>query len=686
MTRLLLTLGVALLVLVGLAAAASVLAYGTDPTRDGTLEVDGLEGGVTLAWGDSGRVWIEGPDEVAVAAGIGYSHATDYGWTASLWRQAALGTLSEWFGEDVRDLDLHARTLGFESLARRTYESVSDDDRLVLDAYARGASAGFAEPGVAQGNEFIVADVVPGPWEPWDALAVERLHAYLDAPALSLDTTWTAAALEDSVVARFVVADSVFRAFFRAESGGFDRAYASSDSLARGGTLTYQASAGSSALPLLAPAILRTGGESSVALTIPGTLSSPAGWSGGRSWALLRGAPLFIERYGGALPPPVYSRIVERDGDETLLEVARDTAGLVLRAASPRGVADSVAVVTDSTAVGTGWRVRWSGFGLGTDLPAYRALRSGRTPSAADFSVLEGDGLSISTGSRILGTPPVRVQGGGITLVASDSLARYGLLSTVALEADSTVAFVASTDSTSSVDSTSRTLPTSTYVLRDVAPQDRDVASGWARARLPGLIRGLGARDSLPDVLQTTFAYLNGWDGSYRADDIAPSIFEWWMRSHRDLTGSLPDLSDSLSVALLPSSLRIARAELRDRYGPLTTGWRWGRLQGGPTYPLLSSKTMAAARLFRRPLAPPGGHPTSLLPGPSLLFEDHQPGSAVWSVRLRSSDGQTTIRSPHLRPDPTAGIGLNVGPDGPFLMLDPSAPMPETRLALAPTS
>ena len=676
MSRLFLTLGVALLLFVGLAAAATVLAYGTEPTRDGDLEVAGLEAPVSLAWDDSGRVWIEGPDEVAVAAGLGYSHAVDDGWAAALWRQAATGTLSEWFGEDVRALDLHARTLGFGSLARRTYDALSEDERRVLDAYAHGATAGFAEPGVAQGNAFIVADVVPGSWEPWDPLAVERLHAYLAAPALHSDTTWTAAALEDSAVAQFVVADSVFRAFFGAGGGGFDRAYASSDSLDRSGILSYQASAGSSALPLLAPAVLQTGQERAVALTIPGTLASPAGWSGGRSWALLRDSPLEVERYGGPLPPPVFSRITQRDGDETLLEVARDTAGLVLRAGTSAPVADSLAV-TDSTAIGDGWRVRWAGFRLGTDLGAYRALRAGRTPGAGAFTLLRGAGLSASTGSRVFGSPAVVVQDQDIALVASDSLARYALLPS-GLEADSVAV---------GADSTSRTpLPTSRYVLADVPAQDRDVASGWARAQLPGLIPALGARDSLPDVLQASYAYLNGWDGAYRADDIAPSIFEWWMVSHEDLTGAPPDLGDSLSVALLPSSLRIARAELRDRYGPLPTSWRWGRLQGGPTYPLLSTRRIAAARPFTRSLGPPGGHPTSLLPGPSVMFEEFQPGVAVWSVRLRSSDGRTTVRSPSMRPDPTVGVDLEDGPDGPLLVIDPSAPAPEARLTLSPAS
>ena len=286
MARFFLTLGVVLLLVIGLAAAAGVLAYGTAPSREGAIEVAGLDRPVSLAWDDSGRVWIEGADEVALAAGLGYAHAADQGWAAALWRQAAQGRLAEWFGPEMRALDLHARALGFDALARSTYEALPGaPTAAVLDAYARGASAGFAEPGVAQGDAFIVADVVPTGWQPWDPLAVERLHAYLAAPALAADTTWRLGVESDSSVAAFVRADSLFRAVLGFPGGGYDRAYSRTDR-ADGRVLVSHAAPGSSALAFLAPAVLRTPGRTTLALTIPGTLGvagrgGPAAPAGG---------------------------------------------------------------------------------------------------------------------------------------------------------------------------------------------------------------------------------------------------------------------------------------------------------------------------------------------------------------------------------------------------------------------
>ena len=348
--------------------------------------------------------------------------------------------------------------------------------------------------------------------------------------------------------------------------------------------------------------------------------------------------------------------------------MARDTTGLVLRAGRDGARPDTTAG-TASDSLGRGWRVRWRGFRLGTDLGAFRALRAGRVPTG--FTLLDGDGLVATRAeARVLGSP-LAFAANGTTLVAQDSLARYA----------AEVLAAAPRGAPPPPDSV-----LSDTTLRPITPADREVTSAWARERLRGLIAGLGARDSLDDVLQGPYAYLNGWDGAYRAEGIAPSLFEWWIEAHRAFTGHLPDPADSLDAALLPSTLRIARAELRDRYGPLPTDWRWGRLQGGPRFPVLGGRRSAAARRFRNGYGAPGGHPTSLLPGPSVVFADAHPGRAVWAVRTDLRTGTMAFRPPSFRPLTAGGLDLDAGPDGPVLTLAPSAPMPAERLTLAPPS
>lgn len=652
MARVLIPLGIALALVAALAATAAVLAYGTEPTRDGEVVLEGLSAPVTVAWSDSGHVWIEAQNDVDYATGLGYVHAADHAWTLSLWRQAAAGRLAEWLGDDGRALDLHARTLGLAELARQTYEGLAPEDKAVLDAYARGASRALAEPGVAQGDAFLVAGVVPEPWAPWDALAVERLHLYLSAPALRHDSLW-ASVRADSAVAAFAEADSLFRDALGMEAGGFDRVYAvgtGPDAI-----LSRHRSNGSSVDAPLALVSSRVGGQAGAAATVPGTLMAPGGWSGGLAWGLLTGAPLTLERYAGAAPDPVYDRIVERDGDETLLVVPRDTSGLVLR--PDRFASEPTA---DSTVAGTGVRVRWRGFRTGTDLGAFRALLDGRVPLR--FRLLDGSGVVASGGQRrVLGRPAVGVEGAGFALAAHDTLA----------------AIAARRLAPTGPDSSARAAP---------ALLAEDAVSPWALARLGPLLEALGARDSLDDVLQTPYSYLSGWDGAYRPTAIAPAVFEWWLASHRDVTGHLPDPTDSLDVALLPSTLRIARAELRDRYGTLPSGWQWSRLQGAPRHPLLDEGRSAAGREFRRPLGAPGGHPTALRPGPALVLDGPQPGLALWTIWTRIGDGRTTLRAPGMRLSPSDLPDPAGDPEGTVLVLTPGEPLGERRLLLVPAS
>ena len=693
MTRLLVFLGLALVLVAGLAAATVALAYGTEPAREGALRLDGLGGPVTVAWGDSGAVFVEAQTEADLAAGLGYAHATDHAWAMALWRQAARGELAEWTGDDGRALDLHARALGLGDLARQTYAALPPDQRALLDAYARGASRAFAEPGVAQSDAFLAANVTPGPWRPWDALAVERLHAYLASPPLRADS----AARADSSIVRFVAADSTFRAFLGVPVASDGRVYA-----ATVGTpaLVSQVAAGRSALPLLAPAVLRVGSRSAVAATIPGTLVSPAGWAGGLGWGLLLGSDLRLERYGGPAPAPVFSRVVARDGSETLLEVARDTSGLVLRAgrgtarpdtaaAPPRpgatsdtpperpgGAAPADSAAADSA--GTGWRVRWRGFGPGTDLGAFAALRAGRVPGA--FALFSRAGLTATRAeARPLGRPAVAVAGPGYALAAGDSLARYAAARVAALVG-------ARPDSL--------TLPDSLAARRPAPPRPRrltpgglaeDAVSPWAATLAARLLAAMPARDSLGLALQVPYSYLRSWDGGYRADAIAPSVFEWWLVAHRDYTGHLPDPADSLDAALLPYTLRIARAELRDRYGTLPTAWRWGDVLGtGPRFPVLGGRGGVAARDYREALPVPGGHPTALVPGLSLVFDDAPASPAVWTVWSRLGDGRTWVRAPAARPSASGADVPGADAEGGLVVLDPGAPVPARRLVLSP--
>ena len=207
---LILSLGLVLVAIPAVTVAA--LAYGADVARTGELEVAGIRQPVALTWDEDGSPIVEATSLPDLALGLGYAHAADHAWAMTLWRQAGRGELGAWFGPEFRTLDRHARALGFDAVAQEPFRTLDDETRALLIAYALGVNAALQQPGVAQGDAFVLMDVEPDAWTPWDALIVERLLAYLATPPPATDSLWTQAVAQDSSLVPFMSADSAFRA------------------------------------------------------------------------------------------------------------------------------------------------------------------------------------------------------------------------------------------------------------------------------------------------------------------------------------------------------------------------------------------------------------------------------------------------------------------------------------------
>ena len=619
MRWLFLVLSVGLIAIALLAGAVAALAYGSGPAREGELEAEGVRQPVALTWDTDGSPTIQASNEPDLLFGLGYAHAADHAWAMTLWRQAGRGGLGAWFGPEVRALDRHARALGFEALAQQTYRTLDAETRALLGAYTSGVNAALSQPGVEQGDAFVLMDVEPDPWMPWDALVVERLMAYLSTPAPASDSLWARASQRDSTLRPFLTADSTFRATLGI--GGTDGARAYVAPATDGVVFVAHQPAGASALDLFAPVTLQLDGQTIAAATIPGTLSFPIGWTGTGGWSVFLTSSMQLETFTGVGPPLVHNRIVERDGDEVLVSTPRDASGLVL---GPATVSDT-ASPTDSTQ--SSWRLRWSGFRTATDVPAFMALIAGHsTPS---FSLLRGDGMRVSSGNAsALGTPPVILRPPADAVFA-------GAAPSSAPAAETLSWLLGRRD---------------TLRLSAAALANADISLQAAQTLQP-LLRALGDRDALDPVLDAPYAFLKGWNYRYTPDAIAPSLFESWLASHREYTGHAPDPSDSLDVQLLPFTLRIARASLRDAYGTEPTGWRWGRVQGGFFQPFGDRRGGQAFPMrFASPSVGAGGHPSALLPGPRI--EDVSgtgAGPATWSAWAILGQPRLVVQTPLAR-------------------------------------
>ena len=74
--------------------------------------------------------------------------------------------------------DRFARRAGGEALAKQNYAALGKEARAMLDAYSRGANAEIARL-LRAGQlprEYALLDQPdgPGPWQPWDSIAVMR--------------------------------------------------------------------------------------------------------------------------------------------------------------------------------------------------------------------------------------------------------------------------------------------------------------------------------------------------------------------------------------------------------------------------------------------------------------------------------------------------------------------------------
>ena len=667
MSRLPLILGCVLLGIVGIAAVLGYFAYGNEPVRNGRLTLDGLQQPTAIQWGENGSVTVQATGEADLFAALGYVHGADHAWAMTLWRQAALGQLSQWFGAEYVGYDRHARMLGFSALAEETYEVISEEEKALLDAYARGANLALTSTAVTQQDEFVLLDLEPDVWLPWHSLAVERMMAWMGTPgitatgssAASSAGSWTEQARTDSALVRFAAADSLFRGFLHL--GGADQSRAWKARIGAAIMAAQQLAYGNSALPLIREVTLRVGSMGTLVATVPGTLMLPAGQSDDRTWSIFLTSSLALAPTDSLPPPALFDRLIGHTGDETLLTFSRSPDGLYFKAEPPAPTPAAVLASVDSLGEAAlardslradslritlrdrpgapslkappAWLVRWRGFALGTDLGAWRMLLNGSQPPP--FTLFRGDGLLTSSdgSATVLGSPPVQRTVPGGLFVAADSAAHFAAdrLDMLLGQANSTSGRAESPDP-------------HTLVLDPFSP--------WAASITPRIIEQLGHRDSLDASIKDAYAFLHGWDYRYDRGSIAASLFEGWMTEYRNKVGRLPTTApDSATAVILQQTLRDAVEHLQSGHTERASAWRWELIQPGTRYfPVWSDTSRGAPPSRYAPLTPGlGGHPTALFSGPSLVFGD-APAPAVWTAwTITSNWNRTHIYHPVAR-------------------------------------
>ena len=111
------------------------------PKTKGTLQVKGLREPVEVIRDRWGVPHITARNGEDLMFAQGYVHAQDRLWQMELQRRYASGRLSEIFGEVTVEADRFMRTIGLRRVAEAEAVHCDEEERRVLEAYARGVNA-----------------------------------------------------------------------------------------------------------------------------------------------------------------------------------------------------------------------------------------------------------------------------------------------------------------------------------------------------------------------------------------------------------------------------------------------------------------------------------------------------------------------------------------------------------------
>ena len=154
------------------------------PRTSGTLNVDGLEGSVTVRRDAFGIPHVTASTGADAWFGLGFCHAQDRAFQLETLLRAGRGTLSELVGPDTLAMDRFSRRAGFHRAAAAQLEALDPPVRAILEAYTRGINAGLSRGGRGRPHELALLRRRSTPWTAVDSLASTKLLA------LGLATNW----------------------------------------------------------------------------------------------------------------------------------------------------------------------------------------------------------------------------------------------------------------------------------------------------------------------------------------------------------------------------------------------------------------------------------------------------------------------------------------------------------------
>ena len=586
--------------LVGCAVLIFVLAFSAGPDAPAQLETQWISSEGTVSWVESGGIVTQSASFEDALLILGYGQARSRTWQTVLWRQAALGRLSEWFGPDALPVDRMIRQLEIDQQARAAWDALPPDDKESLGQFARGIDLALSARDLNRATPFLILGFRAEPWEAWHSLAVERLFSWISGADL-MSESGTDADAASGMPADWLEAERALATLLQ-----FHGAKVNWAAGIQGGTDPYLAArlaTGSSGIPFFVETDMDYGTGRFTGLMVPGTLVAPLGRTHADAWALTARGPRIVEQAEVATMDVQnrFHRIASANSEEVVV-AHRAGSRLALGAPSRERSSQQLPVL------------KWPGLESGSDTRQWLQALRGTAPEPV---LLRTDGVRWSgTGWTQTGSPETTINSTAGILFVTDAPPTWSPQATISgMEG-----------------------PPEWNVWMD---QTLSLAAG------PQLTDMLA---HYPDSMITdprekeALRYLQNWNLEYGAAEPGASIFE-------SLLLEVPDSMNN-TLAIRQALTRTVRT-LTGRYGPDMSSWRWETIQERQTgYPGATRQPADGGRTEERfvqqylPVttrAP--GHPQSLVWGapPSA---DSLRITSVWEGALDIRSGTLYFRRP----------------------------------------
>lgn len=181
------------------------------PQTAGTLRA-AAPGGVEILRDRWGIPHVLAAGDDGLFFGFGFVMAQDRLWQMDYLRRRAMGRLAEVLGRDGLALDVLARTVGLNRIARAHLDRLPAGTLRVLEQFSAGVNASIAQRADRLPIEFALLDYAPEPWTPLDSVVVlVEFRWYLTGrlPVIAIP----------ELAKRTLGDDALYRAFLTPEAG-----------------------------------------------------------------------------------------------------------------------------------------------------------------------------------------------------------------------------------------------------------------------------------------------------------------------------------------------------------------------------------------------------------------------------------------------------------------------------------